>query len=235
MLRTPFDDDEPGSFGSTGTGHWDSSTARLGIETSNESFSINSQIFDSRARAQASQQRALASIANSERIGSETATELVYQGEKLQRAEQRLDDISQLQKDSQRQINTLSSVFGGIKNFFSRKQPVTTAQFGGSGSKENVAQERPPAQTTVQNKPRTNTRTDQITDRSAGSQSDFDSNLVLMSDGVSRLKNLAEGMNEELRAQNERLERMAPRVEAVTGTMARQNQQMNRLLGIKPN
>ncbi|VDP91914.1 unnamed protein product [Echinostoma caproni] len=83
---------------------------------------MQTQLQDSQNRTRASQQRALASIANSERIGVETAAELLEQGEKLSNAERRLDDISHMQKDSQRQINTLSSVFGGIKNFFSRKQ-----------------------------------------------------------------------------------------------------------------
>lgn len=55
-----------------------------------------------------------------------------------------------------------------------------------------------------------------------------------MSDGMSRLKGLAQGLNEELRLQNEQLDRMAPRVDSVTDTMTRQNQQMNKLLGVKP-
>ncbi|VDP80764.1 unnamed protein product [Echinostoma caproni] len=58
--------------------------------------------------------------------------------------------------------------------------------------------------------------------------------MNLMSDGMSRLKGLAQGLNEELRLQNEQLDRMAPRVDAVTDTMTRQNQQMNKLLGVKP-
>ncbi|VDQ07496.1 unnamed protein product [Trichobilharzia regenti] len=73
----------------------------------------------------------MASIYNSEQIGVSAAHELVEQGEKLSRAEQKLEEISELQKDSQKKINTLSSVFGGFRNIFSRRwvdissQPVT--------------------------------------------------------------------------------------------------------------
>ncbi|RTG80258.1 uncharacterized protein DC041_0000927, partial [Schistosoma bovis] len=81
---------------------------------------VSCQISDSQSRTKASQQRALSSIYNSEQIGVAAAQELIEQGEKLNRAEQKLEEISELQKDSQKKINTLSSVFGGFKNIFSR-------------------------------------------------------------------------------------------------------------------
>lgn len=82
---------------------------------------IQCQISDSQSRTKASQQRALSSIYNSEQVGVAAAQELIEQGEKLNRAEQKLEEISELQKDSQKKINTLSSVFGGFKNIFSRR------------------------------------------------------------------------------------------------------------------
>ncbi|VDN35336.1 unnamed protein product [Dibothriocephalus latus] len=73
------------------------------------------------ARALASQQRALMSISNSERVGLGTLEELNEQGEKLSRTEARLKEISELQKQGQQNINSLSSFWGGFKNLFSRK------------------------------------------------------------------------------------------------------------------
>lgn len=69
-------------------------------------------------RALASQQRAIASIGNSEQVGVNTLEELCEQGEKIDRAEERLKQIGELQKDSQRQINSLNSWF---KGWFSKK------------------------------------------------------------------------------------------------------------------
>lgn len=70
------------------------------------------------ARTLASQQRALASIGCSEQIGVNTLEELVEQGEKLDRAEKRLNQIAELQKDSQKQIGSLNSWW---KSWFTKK------------------------------------------------------------------------------------------------------------------
>nr|QQY02461.1 synaptosomal-associated protein [Cryptocotyle lingua] len=234
MPGNPFDEEEPGGFGSTGNNQNYRGTAWLGTETpaSGGSYSIHSQLSDSKARTQASQQRALASIANSERVGVETAAELVNQGEKLSRAERRLDDIGHLQKDSQRQLNTLSSVFGGVRNWFSRKPSIPAesapapvqSTTPSSGLKSSLQAPSWSGQLT----------TDQPVTESATGDSDFEKNLNLMSDGMSRLKGLAQGMNEELRVQNEQLDRMAPRINSINETMNKQNQQMHKLLGYKP-
>ncbi|THD23634.1 Synaptosomal-associated protein 29 [Fasciola hepatica] len=243
MSRNPFDEDcVPGSFGFSGTsGLANNGPGWLKTETpfSGGDYSFQAQIQDSQSRTRSSQQRALASIANSERIGVETANELLEQGEKLSRAEQQLDEISHLQKDSQRQINTLSSVFGGLKTFFSRKQSTPS---GPTTATSTNPRPNEPARSTsslrhsVSSQPTWSASLPAQEDFAPSRQNDteFERNLGLMSDGVSRLKGLAQGLNEELRLQNEQLDRMAPRVDSVTDTMTRQNQQMNKLLGVKP-
>ncbi|TGZ72216.1 hypothetical protein CRM22_002225 [Opisthorchis felineus] len=234
MPGNPFNEEEVGGFGSVGSTQNHRGTSWLGTEApvSGGSYSVQSQLSDSKARTQASQQRALESIASSERIGVETAGELLNQGEKLSRAERRLDDISQLQKDSQRQLNTLSSVFGGIRNWFSRKPPAPVepapaplpTPAPSTGFKSSL--QAPSWGSQLPN--------NQMVSERATGDSDYERNLNLMSDGMSRLKGLAQGMNEELRAQNEQLDRMAPRINSINETMSKQNQQMNKLLGYKP-
>ena len=54
-----------------------------------------------------------------------------------------------------------------------------------------------------------------------------------MSSGVSRLRDMATAMNAELKAQNQQLDRMDPQLMRVSDTMATQNRQMNKLLGVK--
>uniref|UniRef100_A0A0V0JAE9 Soluble NSF attachment protein 29 n=1 Tax=Schistocephalus solidus TaxID=70667 RepID=A0A0V0JAE9_SCHSO len=115
MSRNPFDHDvTPWGRGPNSGNSLDEHFH----QNTNISVSINSP----QSRALASQQRALASISNSERVGLGTLEELNEQGEKLSRTEARVKEISELQKQGQQNINSLSSFFGGFKNLFSKKQ-----------------------------------------------------------------------------------------------------------------
>ena len=66
-------------------------------------------------------QRALASIADSEKTGIATAEELMTQREQLERVDQRLDETQTTLKASQRSLNGIKSVFGGFANMFKKK------------------------------------------------------------------------------------------------------------------
>jgi len=55
--------------------------------------------------------------------------------------------------------------------------------------------------------------------------------LEQMSSGVSRLKGLAEGLGDEISAQNEQLDRIAPKVERADTKIRDQNRQMRHILG----
>lgn len=57
-------------------------------------------------------------MSHSEQIGISTLEELSEQGEKLDRAEQRLHQIGELQKDSQRSVNALNSWW---RSWFAKK------------------------------------------------------------------------------------------------------------------
>ncbi|XP_018647100.1 synaptosomal associated protein, putative [Schistosoma mansoni] len=232
----PFDEDEPGGLSSSSKPpNWQyAGTASPGRSE------LQCQISDSQSRTKASQQRALSSIYNSEQIGVAAAQELIEQGEKLNRAEQKLEEISELQKDSQKKINTLSSVFGGFKNIFSRRQsqpvPQSSSVIDKTLNNRNQSNLRQSIQcenswgnqytSTLQQKEPNNT--------SKSADAEFENNLALMGDGMSRLKSLAQGMHNELRNQNDQLDRMAPQIHRVTDTMSNQNRQINKLLGIRP-
>ncbi|KAF8796110.1 Synaptosomal-associated protein 29 like protein [Argiope bruennichi] len=56
----------------------------------------------------------------SEQVGILTAEELVKQREQLQNIEENLDIINSTMRTSQKHINSLKSIFGGIKNYFSK-------------------------------------------------------------------------------------------------------------------
>ncbi|KAK5976935.1 hypothetical protein GCK32_007110, partial [Trichostrongylus colubriformis] len=69
-----------------------------------------------------STERSRRHLENSEKIGAQTAQDLLEQREKLERTERNLDEIHRTTQITQRNLNSLKSVFGGFfKNKFSRK------------------------------------------------------------------------------------------------------------------
>ena len=74
-----------------------------------------------------SSNRSLGLLFESERAGIETAEELNRQKEQLKRTEERLDDINSTLKTSERHLQGIKSVFGGIKNYFSSRNASSPA------------------------------------------------------------------------------------------------------------
>lgn len=75
-----------------------------------------------------STQRALASIYESEAMGTATAEELLRQKEVLNNIERKTDEINSTLTVSQRHINNIKSVFGGVKNWWQGKKDTTQSQ-----------------------------------------------------------------------------------------------------------
>lgn len=69
-----------------------------------------------------STQRALASIYDSESMGTATAEELLRQREVLNNIEKKTDEVNSTLTVSQRHLNNIKSVFGGIKNWWAGKK-----------------------------------------------------------------------------------------------------------------
>ncbi|BHF74380.1 SNAP receptor activity [Sparganum proliferum] len=230
MSRNPFDQDVVPWGLPSASGN---SSDRGFYENTQNSMSINSP----QSRALASQQRALASIANSERVGLGTLDELNEQGEKLSRTEARIKEINELQKQSQQQINSLSSFFGGFKNLFSKKRSESIPKSPPpSRTDSNLSSiVPPPIQPDFRRSSDFSSRSYSQPTMTAPSQADaeFDNNLSQMAVGMARLKELASTMNTELKAQNEQLDRLQPAIDRVSTTTVEQNRQMNKLLGRK--
>merc|ERR1712018_488626 len=68
-----------------------------------------------------SSNRSLSLLYESEKVGVATGEELQRQKEQLLRTEGRLDDINSTLKQSERHLNGIKSVFGGIKNYLFAK------------------------------------------------------------------------------------------------------------------
>lgn len=51
---------------------------------------------------------------------------MLHQGEQLNNTEEKLDSISKMTKVTQRNLNSIKSVFGGIKNWFQQKNETSS-------------------------------------------------------------------------------------------------------------
>ncbi|KAI8749260.1 synaptosomal-associated protein 29 [Biomphalaria glabrata] len=210
---------------------------------------LQRQIENSENTQLESTQRALASIYDSEAMGIATAEELMRQGETLNNIESKTDSMQQNLKTSQRHLNNIKSVFGGIKNWWStdKKQANSTAKPVEANSRLKAALE-----TSEKSKPDVRGFYDEddldskfmasarkpvsgqytmITPvtRSAREE-EVDQNLALMGDGMSRLKSLALGLGDEIEKQNEQLDRINTKVDSTDILLGHQNTQMKRIL-----
>lgn len=196
----------------------------------------------------ASSERALRMLRESEEVGIATADELYHQREQLERTERRLDDINTTLKYSQKHIQGIKSVFGGIKNFLSKSK--AEPPIGGTSSKPELVDPESSTKKQLQDAISTakNSETGyehpalrlrNIDDPSAAksqsagdmdSQAILDKNLDEMMGGLSRLKGLALGLGEELEGQNHLVENIIGKSERADMNIQRQNKDMNRLL-----
>lgn len=226
----------------SGFGTWD-------IEQDNERNSavhLQRQIEEKQKNIIDSSNRSLGLVYESEDIGNETAHELVRQGEQLRRTEQKLDKIDSDLNTSQRHITSLKSMFGGIRNYFSRKndapEPIPETrdsrlktylergQSDNAGDEERK-KERMENHPGMRNLPynKQNQHNSQQSSMAAF-ESQLDNNLDELSSGLSRLRGLAEGLSYELEDQNEDIERLTGKAGKVDQKIEKTNTDVKRLL-----
>ncbi|KAK0058807.1 synaptosomal-associated protein 29 [Biomphalaria pfeifferi] len=210
---------------------------------------LQRQIENSENTQLESTQRALASIYDSEAMGIATAEELMRQGETLNNIESKTDSMQQNLKTSQRHLNNIKSVFGGIKNWWStdKKQANSTAKLVEANSRLKAALEtseksKPDVRGFYDDddldskfmasarKPVSGQYTMITPVTRSGREEEVDQNLALMGDGMSRLKSLALGLGDEIEKQNEQLDRINTKVDSTDILLGHQNTQMKRIL-----
>jgi len=198
-------------------------------------------------RTLASSERGLGLLFESEKVGLATAEELTRQKEQLARTEQRLDDINSTLRNSEKHIQGIKSVFGSIRNYFSGRP---TAAAGGPGvNPQQPAQPLPPPQHQQQagrlgdlhrdtayqdHHPAVRNMAAGVRQNPPGSVDEaLDRNLDDMANGLSRLKGLAQGLNEELNEHNDLIDRVNYKTENVGHKVDKQNKDMGKILGKK--
>ncbi|GFY79566.1 synaptosomal-associated protein 29 [Trichonephila inaurata madagascariensis] len=195
----------------------------------------------------------------SEQVGILTAEELVKQREQLENIEENLDFINSTMRTSQKHINSLKSIFGGIKNYFSKggqQDPAVSIPVDISERKhssalnttiDNLKSDTRLSEAThpalrVRNLPYDDTDSfgndlspvktpSPVATKSTNNiEEKLDKNLEFMSMGLGRLKNLAIGLNDEIEQQNEMIDTIHNKADKADETLEYQNRQIKRIL-----
>ncbi|KAH8272880.1 hypothetical protein KR018_006662 [Drosophila ironensis] len=199
--------------------------------------------------------KSLGLLYETQEVGKATAVELAKQREQLEKTSHQLDEINATLRFSQRHLNGLKSVFGGLKNYLSgnRDQPPTataspTASQSSQEANSNAnstagayggaASSSAPMSPTdrYDNHPVSRLRDEPGSSyraqTNAGNpfQAQIDANLEEMCGNLSDLKLLALDLGTEIESQNELLDNMNYKIEDVDIKMNKQNKDMSKLL-----
>lgn len=205
-------------------------------------------------RTLASSNRSLGLLRETENVGIATAEELARQREQLEKTNKQLDDINTTLRYSQKHLNGLKSIFGGLKNYISGQRDMRQAQAVSTAQSTNTladklnsptssyARPQMSADELYDSHPTTRMRMDenyfseqqqrpQPTVTSFNQQ--LDKNLDEMAGSLSRLKGLAIDLHQEIDEHNDLIDNITNKVENVDVKIGKQNKDMNKLLGKK--
>lgn len=196
-----------------------------------------------------SSNRSLGLLYESEKVGVETGNELHRQKEQLLRTEGRLDEINNTLKASERHLNGIKSVFGGIKNYLFAKNsglpPPPSSQVSkmphsnsdvsigsATSSRKPFYQPENDRLDTLreENHPALRQRGLVESNQNASVDDVLDRNLDEMAMGLSRLKGLAMDLNAELDEHDDILTRMDDKASHAGLKVDKQNKDLGRLL-----
>lgn len=188
--------------------------------------------------------RSIALLYESEKVGVATGEELTRQKEKLLRTEERLDDINNTLKQSERHLNGIKSVFGGIKNYlFAKKsglpppdpQPAIKQSTSDGSIGLNKPQQYQPDNDRLdtlreENHPALRSRGLVEGENKASVDEILDGRLDEMAMGLNRLKGLALDLNEELDDHDDILNRLHDKASHADIKVGKQNKTMDKIL-----
>uniref|UniRef100_A0A6I8P8R8 Synaptosomal-associated protein 29 n=1 Tax=Ornithorhynchus anatinus TaxID=9258 RepID=A0A6I8P8R8_ORNAN len=197
--------------------------------------SLRREVLQRAEAAVGSTQRSLSLLYESEKVGVASAEELLRQRGALERTERTVDRMDRDLTTSQRHINSIKSVFGGLVDYFKPKAPEAAAapEPGGpppSRLKEVTETSRREREARYQaSHPNLRKAPGLGAVPEAGSAAgpdpypknrhlrayhqQIDSNLDEMSNGLSRLKDVALGMQSEIEAQDDLLDRLSTKMD----------------------
>uniref|UniRef100_A0A8C8ZM00 Synaptosomal-associated protein 29 n=1 Tax=Prolemur simus TaxID=1328070 RepID=A0A8C8ZM00_PROSS len=152
----------------------------------------------------ASTGRSLSLMYESEKVGVATSEELVRQRGVLMRTEKMVDKMDQDLKTSQKHINSIKCVFGGLVNYFKFKPAETTPEQNGTLTPQPNSRLKEAVSTSKEQEAKY-----QASHPNLRKLDDVDS----LSVGLGRLKDIALGMQTEIEEQDDTLDRLTTKVD----------------------
>ncbi|XP_043964136.1 synaptosomal-associated protein 29 [Gambusia affinis] len=249
----PFADDNEEDFKPKRGGFEDESDSGM-TDVERRQRYLQQEVMRTAQSAVDSSYRSLSLIYESEKMGVETAEELVRQGEVLKRTDKMLDNMDEDLKTSQRHITSIKSVWGGFVNYFKGKpetkpppeEPKTyqanerlqTAMSGSRGHEDKYQASHP----NLRKLDTAGFGAAASIDGSSSRQNGFpqnrylrdahqtlDNNLDEMSGGLARLKNLGLGLQAEIDDQDDSIGSLLNKVDTMDAKIINTNQQMKNL------
>lgn len=221
-------------------------------------FVNQQQSFQQRAqeieeRTLASSNRSLGLLRETENVGVATAEELVRQREQLEKTNKQLDDINTTLRFSQKHLNGLKSVFGGLKNYIAGQRDMKQAQTMSTAPTSTTLAEKLNSPTSSYQPPMTaderydshpvarlrmdenyySTSQTKTTETGSSFNQQLDKNLDEMAGSLSRLKGLAIDLHQEIDEQNDLIDDITNKTENVDVKLGKQNKEIHKLLGKK--
>ncbi|XP_067910781.1 synaptosomal-associated protein 29 [Heterodontus francisci] len=216
-----------------------------------QQWSLRQQVLQSAERTVQSSGRSVALMYESEQVGTEAAKELIRQGEALHRSDKMMDKMEQDLKVSQKHINSIKSIFGGITNYFKSKNPEPQASplpEKPTRTKLQDALDKSMQQEDQYQANHPNLRKLDTSGFGASSSSvavennnypknnflhtyhtQIDNNLDELSSGLSRLRDLATGLQTEIDDQDEIINRLTNKTERLDSKIIATDRQIRKL------
>ncbi|XP_024132053.1 synaptosomal-associated protein 29 [Oryzias melastigma] len=252
--HNPFaDDDDEEDFKPKSRGFDDDPDDGLTEAQSRQRY-LQQEVMRTAQSAVDSSHRSLGLIYESEKMGVETAEELVRQGEALRRTDKMLDNMDQDLKTSQTHINSIKSVWGGIVNYFKSKpetkppneepkayQANERLQSALSNSRE-YEDKYQASHPSLRKLDTSGFGATASVERSSSRQNGYpqnqhlreahqtlDNNLDEMCGGLARLKNLGLGLQSEIDSQDDSIGSLLNKVDKMDVKISSTNQQIKKL------
>uniref|UniRef100_A0A4W5M2E7 Synaptosomal-associated protein 29 n=1 Tax=Hucho hucho TaxID=62062 RepID=A0A4W5M2E7_9TELE len=252
--HNPFADDDDEEEQRRSSGGFDDPQERGMSEAERKQRCLQQEVMRTAESAVASSHRSLGLIYESEKIGSETAEELMRQGEALKRTERMVDNMGQDLRTSQKHINSIKSVWGGLVTYFKAKPETTKplpeepVAYQASSNLQNAMSHSKEHEGKYQASHPNLRKLDTggfgtfASDDSSSSQNGYpanrqlraahqtlDNNLDEMSLGLGRLKNLGLGLQSEIENQDTSLDNLLGKVDKLDLKINNTNQQIKNL------
>ncbi|CAF2399893.1 unnamed protein product [Rotaria sp. Silwood2] len=201
--------------------------------------SMQRRIHEKKTSILDSTQRMLGLIKESEAVGVNTAAILLEQRENLENSEKSCHYIDVNLVNAQKLINKLSSLFGGIKNYFyppksSFPKPISRPQLTNVAKKKISTPQQTTAIAITIRPTNINSDTDTYFGKPRSAMDDLEreteDGLHNVHQGVNRLTLIALQMNEELQNQEPFMDPLGMKMDALNNTLTKKNKNMKTIV-----